>query len=69
MIDLMDKEWWNMGINIILETSKMEQCREMVSGKIKKEINMLEIGEIIKRMGMEFIQQSKAIFKVIIWHI
>ena len=30
---------------------------------------MLEIGEIIKRMGMEFIQQSKAIFKVIIWHI
>ena len=36
----------------------------MACGKIKKKKNMLEIGEVIKLMGMVFIPLHKAIIKV-----
>ena len=53
-----------MEISTILEISKTELCKEMVYGKTKKVKNMWEIGETIRHMAMEYIQQLKVITKV-----
>lgn len=42
----------------------MGQCKEMVYGEIINIKNMLELGKIIKHMGMEYILLKKVIIKV-----
>jgi len=53
-----------MEINILLEIFKMVLCKEMGFGKIKKDKSLLDAGEIIKLMVMEYIQLNKVIIKV-----
>ena len=42
----------------------MEQCRAMVSGRTKKDKNMLETGKVIRPMVMVFIVLKRVIIKV-----
>lgn len=66
MINPTEKEWCSYLINTISEISRMGQCKGMGFGRIISSKNMLEVGKIIKPMGMVSILPKKVITKVFI---